>query len=97
MIGLPRADTDGPKIAGLYALLERRLPSPVVSFNRRVALAMAGAKEAGLAIIDELSGDPRLTVISCGGDPGRAPATPGRQECGGAPSIQRKSQSRPRP
>ncbi len=54
------ADTDWREIAGLYALLERQMPSPVVRLNRAVAVAMAGDIEAGLAIIDEISGDARL-------------------------------------
>jgi RNA polymerase sigma-70 factor (ECF subfamily) len=54
------ADTDWREIAGLYALLEKQLPSPVVRLNRAVAVAMAGDFEAGLAIIDELGGDSRL-------------------------------------
>jgi RNA polymerase sigma-70 factor (ECF subfamily) len=54
------ADTDWPQIAGLYTLLERHMPSPVVRLNRAVAVAMAGDIEAGLAIVDELSGDARL-------------------------------------
>ncbi len=53
-------DTDWREIAGLYALLERQLPSPVVRLNRAVAVAMAGDLEAGLAILDELSDDGRL-------------------------------------
>ena len=54
------ADTDWPEIAGLYALLEGTMPSPVVRLNRAVAVAMAGDIEAGLAIVDELSSDARL-------------------------------------
>jgi RNA polymerase sigma-70 factor (ECF subfamily) len=54
------ADTDWYEIAGLYALLERQMPSPVVRLNRAVAVAMAGDLEAGLAIVDELSQDVRL-------------------------------------
>jgi RNA polymerase sigma-70 factor (ECF subfamily) len=54
------ADTDWREIAGLYALLERQTPSPVVRLNRAVAVAMAGDIEAGLALIDDLSGDARL-------------------------------------
>jgi RNA polymerase sigma-70 factor, ECF subfamily len=54
------ADTDWPEIAGLYALLEGQMPSPVVRLNRAVAVAMAGDTEAGLAIVGELSGDARL-------------------------------------
>jgi RNA polymerase sigma-70 factor (ECF subfamily) len=54
------ADTDWPRIAGLYVLLEARMPSPVVKLNRAVAVAMASDIEAGLAILDELSNDARL-------------------------------------
>jgi RNA polymerase sigma-70 factor (ECF subfamily) len=54
------ADTDWREIADLYALLEGQVPSPVVRLNRAVAVAMAGDFEAGLAIVDELSGDARL-------------------------------------
>ena len=54
------AGTDWREIAGLYALLEVQMPSPVVRLNRAVAVAMAGDIEAGLAIVDELSGDARL-------------------------------------
>jgi RNA polymerase sigma-70 factor (ECF subfamily) len=52
--------TDWQEIAGLYTLLERQVPSPVVRLNQAVAVAMAGNVDAGLAIIDELSGDVRL-------------------------------------
>jgi RNA polymerase sigma-70 factor (ECF subfamily) len=58
----PRAeDTDWPQIARLYDLLLRIQPSPVVSLNRAVAIAMSGRPEQGLAIIDDLeeSGDLR--------------------------------------
>jgi RNA polymerase sigma-70 factor (ECF subfamily) len=54
------ADTDWREIAGLYTLLERSMPMPVVRLNRAVAVAMAGNIEAGLAIVEELSDDPRL-------------------------------------
>jgi len=54
------ADTDWGEIAGLYALLEEQMPSPVVRLNRAVAVAMAGDLGAGLAIVDELRGDVRL-------------------------------------
>jgi RNA polymerase sigma-70 factor (ECF subfamily) len=54
------ADTDWREIAGLYALLEEHMPSPVVTLNRAVAVAMTGDIGAGLAIVDELSGDARL-------------------------------------
>jgi RNA polymerase sigma-70 factor (ECF subfamily) len=52
-------ETDWPGIVRLYDLLERVQPSPVVSLNRAVAVAMAEGPRPGLAIIDELaaSGD----------------------------------------
>ncbi len=48
-------DTDWPEILRLYDLLERVEPSPIVSLNRAVAVAMVAGPQAGLAIIDALS------------------------------------------
>ncbi|MGH9823135.1 MAG: RNA polymerase sigma factor, partial [Blastocatellia bacterium] len=48
-------DTDWPQIVRLYGLLERMPPSPVVSLNRAVAVAMAEGPRAALAIIDVLA------------------------------------------
>ncbi len=48
------ADTDWPQIAALYALLERAQPSPVVTLNRAVAVAMSAGPAAALAIVDAL-------------------------------------------
>ena len=48
-------DTDWQEIVRLYGLLERKQPSPVVSLNRAVAVAMADGPQAGLAIIDSLA------------------------------------------
>jgi RNA polymerase sigma-70 factor (ECF subfamily) len=53
-------DTDWPQIVRLYDLLERRQPSPVVSLNRAVAVAMADGPVAGLALIDVLAADGAL-------------------------------------
>jgi RNA polymerase sigma-70 factor (ECF subfamily) len=53
-------ETDWEEIAGIYALLERQMPSPVVTLNRAVAVAFAGNIGAGLAIIEELADDARL-------------------------------------
>jgi len=51
-----RADeTDWPQIVRLYDLLERVQPSPIVSLNRAVAVAMAEGAEAGLNLIDQLA------------------------------------------
>ena len=52
-------DTDWPQIVRLYDLLERLQPSPVVSLNRAVAVAMVEGPQPALALIDTLaaSGD----------------------------------------
>src|SRR5437660_3729043 len=48
-------DTDWPQILRLYNQLERLQPSPIVSLNRAVAVAMVNGPDAGLAIIDSLA------------------------------------------
>jgi RNA polymerase sigma-70 factor (ECF subfamily) len=48
-------DTDWPQVVRLYDLLERVQPSPIVSLNRAVAVAMAEGPGAGLTLIDELA------------------------------------------
>ncbi|MCQ4318060.1 RNA polymerase sigma factor [Stutzerimonas zhaodongensis] len=48
------AQTDWSQIVGLYELLLRINPSPVIELNRAVALAMRDGAEAGLELIDEL-------------------------------------------
>jgi RNA polymerase sigma-70 factor (ECF subfamily) len=52
-------DTDWPQIVRLYTLLERLQPSPIVSLNRAVAVAMAEGPNVALKLIDGLvaSGD----------------------------------------
>ena len=50
------ADTDWPAIATIYARLEQLDPSPVVTLNRAVAVAMADGPRAGLAILDGIEG-----------------------------------------
>lgn len=50
------ADTDWRRIVALYDGLARAAPSPVVELNRAVAVAMADGPEAGLAIVDSLTG-----------------------------------------
>jgi RNA polymerase sigma-70 factor, ECF subfamily len=49
------SDTDWAQIAKLYEVLERRQPSPVVSLNRAVAVAMADGPAAGLAIVGQIA------------------------------------------
>src|SRR5216683_3143432 len=48
-------ETDWPQIVRLYDLLERAQPSPIVSLNRAVAVAMMAGPRAGLALIDALA------------------------------------------
>ena len=48
------AATDWIRIAGLYDLLVRVEPSPVVELNRAVAVAMRDGPDAGLALIDAI-------------------------------------------
>src|SRR2546421_2477443 len=47
-------DTDWPQIVRLYDLLERVQPSPIISLNRAIAVAMVAGPQTGLAIIDAL-------------------------------------------
>ena len=51
----PRAeDTDWPQIVALYGVLERIQPSPIVSLNRAVAVAMVEGPERALRLLDVL-------------------------------------------
>ncbi|GGU94504.1 RNA polymerase subunit sigma-24 [Actinomadura cremea] len=54
------ASTDWPQIVALYDVLRALTPSPVVALNRAVAVAMRDGPEAGLLLLDELAGEPRL-------------------------------------
>jgi RNA polymerase sigma factor (sigma-70 family) len=57
----PRAeDTDWPQILVLYELLERLAPSPVVTLNHAVALAMVRGPQAGLELLATLDSDGRM-------------------------------------
>jgi RNA polymerase sigma-70 factor (ECF subfamily) len=48
------AETDWAEIVGLYDVLLRADPSPVIELNRAVAVAMRDGPAAGLAIIDAI-------------------------------------------
>jgi len=48
-------DTDWQQIVRLYDLLERVQPTPVVSLNRAVAVAMVDGPQSGLGLIDALA------------------------------------------
>jgi RNA polymerase sigma-70 factor (ECF subfamily) len=50
------AATDWTQIVGLYDVLMRASPSPVVELNRAVAVAMRDGPMAGLALIDTILG-----------------------------------------
>jgi RNA polymerase sigma factor (sigma-70 family) len=57
----PRAeDTDWPQILGLYDLLARRAPNPMVTLNHAVAIAMVRGPQAGLAHLEALDADDRM-------------------------------------
>jgi RNA polymerase sigma factor (sigma-70 family) len=51
------ADTDWPQILELYRMLDALAPSPVVTMNRAVAVAMTEGAEAALAMLDPLLAD----------------------------------------
>jgi RNA polymerase sigma-70 factor (ECF subfamily) len=53
-------DTDWPQIVRLYDVLERLQPSPIVSLNRAVAVAMATGPAQALEIVDRLAADSGL-------------------------------------
>jgi RNA polymerase sigma-70 factor (ECF subfamily) len=53
-------DTDWSQIVTLYDLLEQSMPSPVVSLNRAVAIAMAKGPGPALELIDELAASGEL-------------------------------------
>ena len=50
-------DTDWREIVRLYDLLERIQPSPIVSLNRAVAVAMSEGPEKALTLIDALTAE----------------------------------------
>ncbi|GAB3872745.1 hypothetical protein GCM10027610_138700 [Dactylosporangium cerinum] len=52
--------TDWPQVVALYDVLLALTPSPVVALNRAAAVAMRDGPAAGLALLDELTEEPRL-------------------------------------
>jgi RNA polymerase sigma-70 factor (ECF subfamily) len=48
------ASTDWPQIVGLYDVLLRAEPSPIVELNRAVAVAMRDGPAAGLELVDAI-------------------------------------------
>ena len=57
-------DTDWVEIAGLYDVLARAFPSPVVEVNRAVAHGRAFGPDAGLTIIDAVTGVPGWHLVA---------------------------------
>ena len=55
------SSTDWRQIVGLYDVLQRAEPSPVVELNRAVAVAMRDGPAAGLALIDAILARGELT------------------------------------
>lgn len=53
-------DTDWPQILALYELLQRVSPSPMVTLNHAIAVAMVHGPERGLERLRALDGDERL-------------------------------------
>jgi len=53
-------ETDWKQIVGLYSVLVRIHPTPVVRLNRAVAVAMDGELSLGLELLDELADEPTL-------------------------------------
>jgi RNA polymerase sigma factor (sigma-70 family) len=54
-------DTDWPQIAKLYELLAASWPSPVVTLNQAVAVAMVDGPRAALDMLEALDGDDRMS------------------------------------
>ncbi|MFC0505078.1 RNA polymerase sigma factor [Micromonospora costi] len=54
-------DTDWPHILNLYEMLQRLDDNPVVTLNRAVATAMVYGPKAGLALLETLDSDSRMT------------------------------------
>ncbi len=58
------ASTDWIELVGLYDVLVRLWPSPVVALNRAVAVGMASGPESGLRALDMLAEEPQLAGYS---------------------------------
>ena len=84
------ADTDWAAIVADYDRLLARHPSPIIEFNRAIALGFADGPDAGLVALDALAGPPGARrSSSVPGGPGRravprrAPGCRGRRVPGG--------------
>ena len=52
--------TDWGRIVRLYDALCRRFPSPILALNRAVAIAMNGAPDTGLKLLDDIAQHPQI-------------------------------------
>ena len=87
------AATDWEEIVGLYDVLLRADPSPVIELNRAVAVAMRDGPLAGLALIDAVlkRGDLNDYHLGTRGACGHVPTT--RKDGGGALVVQARDRS----
>jgi RNA polymerase sigma factor (sigma-70 family) len=54
-------DTDWPQILALYGLLKRMSDNPMVTLNHAIAAAMVHGPASGLALLQSLDADPRMS------------------------------------
>ena len=54
-------DTDWPQILALYSLLKRMSDNPMVTLNHAIAAAMVHGPASGLALLQSLDADPRMS------------------------------------
>ena len=54
-------DTDWPQILALYSLLKRMSDNPMVTLNHAIAAAMVHGPASGLALLQPLDADPRMS------------------------------------
>jgi RNA polymerase sigma factor (sigma-70 family) len=57
-------ETDWVEVVGLYAVLRRTWPSPVVALNEAVAIGFASGPAAGLRSLDALADEPLLATYA---------------------------------
>jgi RNA polymerase sigma factor (sigma-70 family) len=60
-MALSPEETDWRRIAGLYAVLAHRFPSPIVELNRAVAVAMVDGPAAGLELVEAIAASGALS------------------------------------
>ena len=75
-----RPSTDWAQIAGLYEVLLRAEPSPVVALNRAVAIAMRDGPAAGLPLIDAILARGELARLPPGPRGARRPVPAARAD-----------------